>query len=111
MNSKKTFNVPYNDYGPYQTHGFDAANVIINAIANISTVDASGNLKVNREALIKAIRATSNYKGLTGIITCNSIGECGDGTINIYQITNGEWVTRQTYTGADMAKFAAAVGN
>jgi branched-chain amino acid transport system substrate-binding protein len=106
---EKTFNVKYGDYDPYQPAGFDAATVILNAITSVATVDASGALNVDREALIKAIRATSGYKGLTGVITCNNIGECGAGTVSIYQVKNGDWATSQTYSAADLAKFAAAL--
>jgi len=105
-----TFNVKYSDYDGYQTAGFDAANIIMNAIASVATVDAtSGNMSVDREALIKAIRGTTGYKGLTGVLTCSNIGECGAGTVSIYQAKSGDWALTQSYTVADLAKFFAAL--
>lgn len=106
---ESTFNVKYGDYDPYQPAGFDAAQVIINAITSVAQTDSSGNLTIDREALIKAIRATKDYKGLTGVLTCNSIGECGAGTVSVYQVKNGAWATVQSYSAADLQKASAAM--
>jgi branched-chain amino acid transport system substrate-binding protein len=99
---EKTFNVKYNDYNPYQAHGYDAAQLILIAINQVATVDASGNLVIDREALIKAVRNTKNYKGLTGTLTCDAIGECGAGDLSINQVQGGKWALVKTYTTADL---------
>ncbi len=57
-----------------------------------ATVDDSGNLVIEREALISAIRDTEGLQGLSGMITCDDIGECGAGGIQIFQVQDGEFV-------------------
>lgn len=98
----KTFNVDYAKYDPYQPNGFDAANVLMNAIEKVATVDAKGDLNIDREALIKAVRATSIFKGLTGTLTCDSTGNCGAGAATVAQAQGGKWVPLKTYTLADL---------
>jgi branched-chain amino acid transport system substrate-binding protein len=66
--------------------------VIADAIKRVGTIDGNGNLVIDREELILAIRATENLEGLTGTLTCNEIGECGAGGIQIFQVQGGEWV-------------------
>jgi branched-chain amino acid transport system substrate-binding protein len=101
---EKTFTVKYGDYDPYQGHGFDAANLIIDALDKVATVDASGNLVIDREALIKAVRNTKDYKGLTGTLTCDAKGECGAGELSINVVKDGAWAPPvKTYTAADLA--------
>ena len=78
--------------GPYDGQSYDSVMLIANAIKQVAEVDASGNLVIDREALIKAIRATEKLTGLTGSMTCNDIGECGAGGIQIAQVINGEFV-------------------
>ena len=99
----KTFNVKYDDFDPYQPNGFDAALVLINALDNVATVDAaSGSLTIDREALIKAVRATKDLPGLTGNITCSDKGECGAGIVGIYKVTDGKFVQVHSYTAAEL---------
>lgn len=105
---EKTFSVTYGDYDPYQPGGYDAAMLIINALKSVAKTDANGNLTVDREALIKAVRGTTSYAGLTGTLTCNSVGECGTGTVIVYQVTNGAWVSVKTYTADDLKALAPA---
>jgi branched-chain amino acid transport system substrate-binding protein len=81
--------------GPYHLTAYDAILVIANAISQVAQVDSAGNLVIDREALIAAIRATSNFSGvmglttMTGTLTCTEIGDCGGGTIQIFKVTNG----------------------
>jgi branched-chain amino acid transport system substrate-binding protein len=104
---EKTFNVKYSDYDPYQGHGFDAANLIIDALDKVATVDSSGNLVIDREALIKAVRNTKDYKGLTGTLTCDTKGECGAGELSINIVKDGKWELVKSYTAADLAAASA----
>jgi len=106
---ESTFNVKFGDYDPYQPAGFDAAQIIINAITSVAQTDSSGNLTIDREALIKAIRATSGYKGLTGVLTCDSKGECGAGTVSVYQVASGAWKVVQSYSASDLKAAQAAL--
>ncbi len=87
------FGVAPDELGPFHAHAYDAASIIMNAIDSVATVDADGNLVINREELILAIRNTTDYAGLTGTLSCNpENGECGAGTIGVNLVEEGEWV-------------------
>lgn len=88
------FGVAPDELGPYHAHAYDAANIIMNAIESVATVDADGNLVINREELILAIRNTTDYAGLTGTLTCDpATGECGAGVISMNLVEDGAWVS------------------
>ncbi len=78
--------------GPYHANAADAYNVILNAIEAVGTVDDNGDLVIDRAALNEAIRATSDYEGLIGTITCEENGECASAAITIYQVVDGAFV-------------------
>ncbi len=86
------FGVEPTELGPFHGQSYDSVMVIADAIKRVGTIDGDGNLVINREELIQAIRATENLEGLTGTLTCNEIGECGAGGIQIFQVQGGEWV-------------------
>ena len=86
------FGVLPDDLGPFHAHTYDAAMIIMNAIGAVATVDDAGNLVIEREALIQAIRDTADYEGLTGVLSCDDNGECGAGIIGVNTVEGGEWV-------------------
>jgi branched-chain amino acid transport system substrate-binding protein len=89
---EKMFEVKPADLGPFHYHAYDSTNMILAAIDKVSEVDADGNLVIDREALIKALRETKNFDGLTGTLTCDAKGDCGAGSIAINQVEDGAWV-------------------
>lgn len=87
------FGVAPDELGPFHAHAYDATEIIMNAIDSVATVDADGNLVINREDLIAAIRNTTDYAGLTGTLSCDpTTGECGAGSIGVNLVEGGEWV-------------------
>ncbi|MBZ0278991.1 MAG: branched-chain amino acid ABC transporter substrate-binding protein [Anaerolineae bacterium] len=82
--------------GPYHANAADAYNVILNAIEASASVDANGDLVIDRAALGEAIRATADYEGLIGNITCDETGECASAAITIYQVTDGAFAVAST---------------
>ncbi|MCB0112987.1 MAG: branched-chain amino acid ABC transporter substrate-binding protein [Caldilineaceae bacterium] len=86
------FGVEPSELGPFHGQSYDTIQVIADAIKRVATVDGDGNLVIEREALISAIRDTSDLAGLTGTLTCDDMGECGAGGIQIFQVQGGEWV-------------------
>jgi len=66
---------------------------MLNAIEAVGTLDADGNLVVDRVALSQAIRATAEYPGLTGSLTCDANGECGNALVDVFVAQDGEWVS------------------
>jgi len=93
---EETFGVAAGELGPFNEEAYDAATVILNALVEVAEVDGDGNLVIDREALIQAIRATKDLQGVSGIITCDEMGECGSTLINFYVAEGGEWVALET---------------
>lgn len=89
------YGVDADDLGPFHYHAFDAASIILNAVAEVAVLDDAGNLVIDREALIAAIRNTTEYPGLTGTLSCDGLeglGECGAGEIGVNVVEDGAWV-------------------
>ncbi|MFH1524209.1 MAG: branched-chain amino acid ABC transporter substrate-binding protein [Chloroflexota bacterium] len=82
---------PAGKLSPYTWTAYDSAAVLIKAIESVAVVSGD-KLYVPRAALIAAVRSTNDYKGLSGTITCDSVGECSASgpVFNIDQ--GGLWV-------------------
>ena len=77
--------------GTFHSHSYDTVKLIAAAIAAVATVDDNGNLVIDREELISAMRTVDAFEGLTGRIRCDSMGECGAGGVQIFQVTDGSF--------------------
>jgi len=65
----------YTSYG--YAAGYDATSIILRAVDSVAVIDKStGNLEIGRQALYTAVLATASYDGLSGDLTCTSMGEC-----------------------------------
>jgi branched-chain amino acid transport system substrate-binding protein len=82
---------PAGKLSPYTWTGYDAAAVLIKAIQSVAIVNG-GKLYIPRAALVAAVRATRDYQGLSGTLTCDATGECSASgpVFNINQ--GGKWV-------------------
>lgn len=89
---EETYGTTPDEQGPFHAHSYDSMKMLINAIMEVAVVDDAGNLVIDREALIEAVRNTADYAGLTGTLSCDANGECGAGRIVIFQVEDGEWV-------------------
>lgn len=89
---EEMFDVLPSDLGPFHYHAYDSTKMLLNAIEEVSVVDDGGNLVIDREELIEAVRNTTDYDGLTGLLTCDEKGDCGAGSIAINLVEDGEWV-------------------
>lgn len=81
--------------GPFHGQSHDTVLLIAEAIRAVAIEgegDAAGYVFINREDLIAAIRATTGLTGLTGILTCDAIGNCGAGGVQIFQVVDGAFV-------------------
>ncbi|MHB0877966.1 MAG: branched-chain amino acid ABC transporter substrate-binding protein [Anaerolineae bacterium] len=87
------YQAKYGEEPPAPFHGqaYDAAMVVMNAIEQVGKVDSAGNLTIGRKALSDAIRATKDYQGLTGTITCDANGDCGTGTVAVSEVQSGAY--------------------
>jgi branched-chain amino acid transport system substrate-binding protein len=80
----------------FHAHGYDAANILLNAIDQVSVEGDDGTLYVPKGALRDAIYATKDFPGVTGSLTCSPTGDCGAQLIAVYQlgereVTEGQW--------------------
>lgn len=71
----------------FHAHGYDAANIMMNAIESVAVENDDGSLSVDLAALREAIYATENFEGVTGTITCDEFGDCSVPAIGMYEIT------------------------
>jgi ABC-type branched-subunit amino acid transport system substrate-binding protein len=53
---------------------YDAANLLLNRINQVATLDPSGNLVLDRRRLAAAVRHTTNFQGVSGCISLDAVG-------------------------------------
>ena len=75
-------------YGP---GSYDSATIILQAAAAIATIDADGNLVIDRKALADKIRSTP-FDGITGHLEFTDTGDLGAVSITVFQVENGDFV-------------------
>jgi branched-chain amino acid transport system substrate-binding protein len=82
---------PAGKLSPYTWTAYDSAATLVKAIESVAVL-SGGKLYIPRAALVAAVRATKDYQGLSGTITCDATGECSASgpVFNIDQ--GGKWV-------------------
>lgn len=71
-------------FTPTAAYAYDAANILLSALAGTVSVDADGNPTVDRAALLAAVRAY-NGEGVTGTLNCEN-GDCAVPNSDIYEV-------------------------
>jgi branched-chain amino acid transport system substrate-binding protein len=87
---------------PYHAHGYDAANIIFDAIEAVAVEGDDGTIYVPKDALREYVAGLSDFPGLTGNLTCNENGDCGSEFVSIAQVVDGEF--SEVYTTRDNAE-------
>ena len=82
---------PQGKLSPFSPHGYDSMAILIKAMDEVA-VESGSSLVIPRKALADAVRATKDYQGLTGSITCSDTGECAAAAIQFMKVVGGEWV-------------------
>ncbi len=85
---------PAGKLSPYSWTAYNSVAVLIKAIESVAVV-SGGKLYVPRAALVAAVRATNNYQGLSGTITCDATGECSASGPVFNVDKGGKWVPVQ----------------
>jgi len=90
--------------GPFGEHGYDAINILMNAIEKVAVVEEDGTVHIGRQALRDAVTATSGFDGITGILDCGPkelvpgktfYGDCATGeALAIFQV-DAEWIASE----------------
>ena len=74
----------YGEIGSFSTYGYDAANVLIEAIRRAGTKD--------RAAVLREVRSTKDFRGVLGLINFDEKGDVVGQSIGIYKVENGKFV-------------------
>lgn len=70
----------------FHAHAYDAANILLDAIAATAQQGADGTLVIGRQAIRDYISGLKDYAGLTGSLTCNEFGDCADPKIEVVRL-------------------------
>jgi branched-chain amino acid transport system substrate-binding protein len=79
----------------YTWSSYDAAVVLVDAIRRVAVETPDGTLYISRSALVDAVRSTSQFPGITGMITCSPVGECAAEDPAVFVVQNGTFVPTQ----------------
>lgn len=83
---------PAGKLSPYSWTAYDSAAVLVKAIESVAALGGDGNLYIPRGALVAAVRATKDYQGLSGVVTCDATGECSASGPVFNIDKGGKWV-------------------
>ncbi|MFZ6026430.1 MAG: branched-chain amino acid ABC transporter substrate-binding protein [Chloroflexota bacterium] len=83
---------PPGKLSPYSWTAYDSAAVLISTIKSVAIKGSDGSLYIPRSALVDAVRAIKDYKGLSGMVTCDAVGECSASGPTFYVVKGGKWV-------------------
>jgi branched-chain amino acid transport system substrate-binding protein len=73
----------------FHAHAYDGFNIVKAAIEKVAIQESDGTIYIPRQALRDAMAATKDFKGLTGVLTCNVDGDCANPTIGVYVYHTG----------------------
>ncbi len=73
----------YGEIGSFSSYGYDAANVLIEAIRRAG--------KADREAVLREVRATKDFQGILGPINFDAKGDAIGKSVGIFKIENGKF--------------------
>lgn len=82
---------PFSAYGAY---AYDAANVIIDALAKALEGEDAITPEV-RQAIIDAVQDTE-HDGVTGEVSFDKFGDTTNKTLTVYKVTSGKWAPSKT---------------
>ena len=75
----------------YSTYGYDAAMMLIGAMEQVGALSGE-TVYIPRQALRDALYGIRGMKGLSGVLTCSTSGDCASPNIQIFQIIQNEFV-------------------
>lgn len=72
----------------YYQSGYDAVDLLIQAIDRTAMRRADGGLSIGREALRRHLYNTTAFEGVTGKLRCDSFGDCASPLFNVLRLDN-----------------------
>ncbi len=70
----------------YFLYAYDAASILFEAIEKTAFKDDKGILHIGRKALRDGLYATTDFKGISGILSCDQFGDCARPKFNVVQL-------------------------
>lgn len=71
----------------YYQSSFDAAELLFRAIEQTAVRLGDGGTLIGREALRRALYASANVEGVTGVLNCDQFGDCANPAFNVLRLT------------------------
>ena len=76
---------------PYAAFAYDAADLLLTAVAASAQVGNNGALLIGRQALREMLLQMADFPGLTGPLTCTQTGDCAsDHSLVIFHLSDTE---------------------
>ena len=70
----------------FYSYTYDATNLLLDAIEAVAIQEEDGTLHIGRHALREAMYQSTEFKGVTGTLSCNQFGDCGVAKFNIMRL-------------------------
>lgn len=80
----RRYEARYGEIGSFAAYGYDAANVLIDAIRRAG--------KNDREAVLKELKNTKDFPGILGPINFDSKGDAIGKSVGIFKVQNGKFL-------------------
>lgn len=89
----------------FHAHVYDAIDILMDSVEQVAVENDDGSLSIDLAELRAAIRATTDFPGVTGTLSCTELGDCGADIIGVYQvgletIEDGVFPPEQVYSAA-----------
>ncbi len=76
---------------PFTWNAYDSTATLIAAIKSVAFKGSDGSLYIPRGALVDAVRGTKDFQGLSGTLSCDTVGECNASGPIFYIVKDGKW--------------------
>jgi len=83
------FEARHGEIGSFSAYGYDAANVLIEAIRRAG--------KKDREAVLREVRNTKDFQGVLGVINFDEKGDAVGRSVGIFKVEKGKFKFLQEY--------------
>lgn len=70
----------------FYPQAYDAVGLFFHALEQITQQADDGSIQIGRQALREALYNTTDFTGVTGTLSCTSLGDCGATQINMIQV-------------------------
>lgn len=92
---KTQFGAEAGSLSPYTWNAYDSTATLISAIKSVAVKGEDGSLLIPRGKLVDAVRGLKDFKGLSGTLSCDAIGECNASGPIFYIVKDGAWIAAE----------------